>query len=43
MEKLYPEFNTVEAELVASLSDRKIKDFTRTLRDLVNAIEGHDS
>jgi DNA-binding MarR family transcriptional regulator len=39
MEKIYPEFNAVESELVASLSDRKIKDFTRILRDLVIAIE----
>lgn len=39
MEKLYPEFNAIESRLVGVLSDRKVRDFTRTLRDLVNAIE----
>ena len=43
MEKLYPEFNAVEAEVIRSLSERKVKDFTRTLRDLVNAVEQQPS
>lgn len=39
MEKIYPEFNAVESEIVSQLSERKISSFTRTLRDVVNAVE----
>lgn len=39
MEQLYPEFNAVEATLVSGLSDRKVADFTRILRELVTHIE----
>jgi DNA-binding MarR family transcriptional regulator len=40
MEQIYPEFNSVEAELVAGLSDRKVATFTKTLRELVTHVEG---
>jgi MarR family transcriptional regulator, organic hydroperoxide resistance regulator len=40
MEKIYPEFNSVESELVAGLSDRKVATFTRILRELVTHVEG---
>lgn len=39
MEEIYPEFNAVESEIVSQLSDRKVGAFTRTLRDVVNAVE----
>jgi len=39
MEEIYPEFNAVESEIVSQLSDRKVSAFTRTLRDVVNAVE----
>jgi DNA-binding MarR family transcriptional regulator len=41
MEKLYPEFNAVESEIISNLSDRKVAAFTSTLRDVVIAVEGH--
>jgi DNA-binding MarR family transcriptional regulator len=40
MEQIYPEFNAVESELVAGLSDRKVGTFTRILRELVTHVEG---
>lgn len=40
MEQIYPEFNSVESELVARLSDRKVTTFTRILRELVTHVEG---
>jgi DNA-binding MarR family transcriptional regulator len=40
MEQIYPEFNRVESELVAGLSDRKVATFTRILRELVTHVEG---
>ncbi|ORA29776.1 MarR family winged helix-turn-helix transcriptional regulator [Mycobacterium aquaticum] len=42
MRKIYPEFNSVESELVASLSGRQIQTFTRTLRDLITHVEATD-
>lgn len=39
MEEIYPEFNAVESEIVSQLSDRKVSAFTRTLRDVVKAVE----
>lgn len=42
MERLYPEFNAVEAEIIGKLSDRKVSTFTKTLREVVNAVEGED-
>jgi hypothetical protein len=40
MEQIYPEFNGVESEVVAGLSDRKVATFTRILRELVTHVEG---
>jgi DNA-binding MarR family transcriptional regulator len=42
MEQLYPEFNAVESEIISQLSERKVTTFTKTLRDVVNAVEGQD-
>ncbi len=39
MQEIYPEFNAVESEIVSQLSDRKVSAFTRTLRDVVMAVE----
>jgi DNA-binding MarR family transcriptional regulator len=39
MEKIYPEFNAVESQLVSGLSDRKVGDFTRILRELITDVE----
>ena len=39
MQRIYPEFNAVESEIIAHLSDRKVSAFTRTLRDVVQAVE----
>lgn len=39
MERLYPEFNAVESEIVSTLSERKLSTFTRTLRDVVKAVD----
>ena len=39
MEQIYPEFNAVESEIVSQLSDRKVSTFTRTLREVVKAVE----
>lgn len=43
MEQLYPEFNAVESEIISQLSDRKVTTFTKTLREVVNAVEGQDA
>jgi DNA-binding MarR family transcriptional regulator len=40
MERIYPEFNAVESEIVKQLSERRVSSMTRTLRDVVNAVEG---
>ncbi|MFT4008664.1 MAG: MarR family transcriptional regulator [Nocardioidaceae bacterium] len=39
MQQIYPEFNAVESEIVSQLSDSKVRAFTRTLRDVVKAVE----
>ena len=39
MEKLYPQFNAVESEIVSGLSPRSVTDLTRNLRAIVTAIE----
>ncbi|GAS88465.1 MarR family winged helix-turn-helix transcriptional regulator [Mycolicibacterium brisbanense] len=43
METIYPEFNSVESELVAGLPPRQLASFTRILRDLVTHIEEIDA
>jgi len=43
MEKIYPEFNAVESEIIRQLSDHKVRAFTRTLRDVVKAVEAQDA
>lgn len=42
MEQIYPEFNAVESEIIGQLSERKVATFTKTLRDVVNAVEGQE-
>lgn len=39
MEHLYPEFNAVEAEIVAGLSSRRLAEMTNSLRALVARLE----
>jgi MarR family transcriptional regulator, organic hydroperoxide resistance regulator len=39
MEKLYPEFNAAEAEVVARLSARNLNTMTQALRTMVTTIE----
>ena len=39
MEKLYPEFNAIESEIVSGLSARNVSDLTRNLRTIVTTIE----
>ena len=39
MEELYPLFNAAESEVVAGLSDRGVKDLTRSLRAIVTELE----
>jgi DNA-binding MarR family transcriptional regulator len=39
MEKLYPEFNAIESQIVAGLSARNVSDLTRNLRAIVTTIE----
>lgn len=39
MEKLYPEFNAIESEIVSGLSARNVSSMTRNLRAIVTAIE----
>ncbi|KAA0086600.1 MarR family transcriptional regulator [Mycolicibacterium sp. P9-64] len=43
MEQIYPEFNAVESELIAGLTDRKVASFTNTLRELVTHVEGESA
>ena len=40
METIYPEFNAVESEIISRLSERKVSTFTKTLREVVNSVEG---
>jgi DNA-binding MarR family transcriptional regulator len=42
MEKLYPEFNAAESEIVSRLSARSVSDLTRNLRAIVTGIEEPD-
>lgn len=42
MEQIYPEFNAVESEIISQLTERKVSTFTRTLRDVVNSVEGQN-
>ena len=39
MDKIFPEFNAVESEIIANLSDNKVNGLTRTLRDVVKSVE----
>lgn len=39
MEKIYPEFNAVESEIIGNLSDNKVTALTRSLRDVVKSVE----
>ncbi len=39
MELIYPEFNAVEAEIVAGLSDRRLTELTGSLRTIVKRLE----
>jgi len=39
MEGLYPKFNAIETRVVSSLSSKRQKDMTRSLRAIVTAIE----
>jgi len=39
MEKLYPEFNAIESEIVSRLSSNKVTTLTRALRDVVKSVE----
>jgi DNA-binding MarR family transcriptional regulator len=39
MEELYPQFNAIESRVVRRLSSRRTKEMTRSLRDIVTAIE----
>ena len=46
MKRLFPEFNAVESEIISHLSDRKVSALTRTLREVVTAVEdasGHEA
>lgn len=42
MEEIFPAFNAVEADVVADLPDRKVKDLTTSLRRIVERIERLD-
>ncbi len=39
MEKLYPEFNAAESEIMSGMSARNVSSLTRNLRTIVTAIE----
>ncbi len=39
MEDLYPKFNAVEARVVAGLSSKRRRDLTKSLREIVTALE----
>ncbi|SDK66351.1 DNA-binding transcriptional regulator, MarR family [Nocardioides sp. YR527] len=43
MERIYPEFNAVESEIISQLAERRVSTLTKTLRDVVNAAEGQNS
>jgi DNA-binding MarR family transcriptional regulator len=43
MTEIYPIFNAAESEVVAGLSDRGLKDLTRSLRAIVTELEALDS
>ena len=43
MRELYPLFNAAESEVVAGLSERSLKDLTRSLRSIVTELEALDS
>ncbi len=43
MTELYPIFNAAEAEVVSGLSDRSVKDLTRSLRAIVTKLETLES
>ncbi len=40
MERLYPQFNAIEARVVGGLSSRQQQDMTASLRAIVTSIEG---
>ena len=42
MRDLYPVFNAAESEVVAGLSDRSLKDLTRSLRLIVTELEARE-
>ena len=39
MEKLYPQFNAAESEILSGMSSRNVSDLTRNLRSIVTALE----
>ena len=43
MKELYPLFNAVESEVVAGLSERSVKDLTRSLRSIVTELEARET
>src|SRR6478609_8818131 len=43
MTELYPLFNAAESEVVGGLSDRNLKDLTRSLRAIVTELEALES
>lgn len=43
MQELYPLFNAAESDVVAGLSDRSVKDLTRSLRQIVSELEALES
>ncbi|MFJ9388966.1 MarR family winged helix-turn-helix transcriptional regulator [Nocardioides sp. NPDC101246] len=42
MERIYPEFNAVESEIISQLAERRVSTLTKTLRDVVIAAEGQN-
>ncbi|NYI45049.1 DNA-binding MarR family transcriptional regulator [Nocardioides aromaticivorans] len=40
-EQVHPEFHAVESAIISQLSGRKVSALTRTLRDMLDAVEGH--
>ena len=39
MEDLYPKFNAAETEVVAGLSERNLRNLTKSLRLIVNGLD----
>ena len=39
MEDLYPRFNAAETEVVAGLSERNLKNLTKSLRHIVSGLD----